>query len=206
MQGSHSIRILLLEDDLATVVALVYALQSMEEELLAQGKDISLVVLSEYTMVEQYINPDTTHSFDIILLDRDCKVGGSFHALDIERFGVEKVIAISSTPQWNEEAQARGVKRVVWKDYDNLYGFAHKVVREVRSILGMPPRAMSSKDDEPLFEDAVSIMKQTGKASAALLQRRLRIGYARAARLLDMMEDEGIVSSGEGNEPRKILE
>lgn len=136
--ATRTVRILLLEDDLSTVAALTHALYDLEDELLAQGRDISLVVLSEYSMVEDYINPDSRHAFDLVLLDRDCKMGGSFHALDIEKFGAEKIIAISSTPQWNEDAKSRGVQRIVHKDYDDIYGFAAKVIKELRAVLGLP--------------------------------------------------------------------
>lgn len=129
----------------------------------------------------------------------------SIHALDFEKFGVENIISISSTPQWNEEAQARGVVRVIWKDYDNIYGFADKVVREIRDVLKLPQPTEGTAAKEPLFKQAVEIVQESGKASAALLQRRLRIGYARAARLLDMLEDEGVIGAAEGNTPRSIL-
>jgi len=59
--------------------------------------------------------------------------------------------------------------------------------------------------DDDLFEDAVEIVRSAGKASASLLQRRLRVGYARAARLLDIMEEKGIVGPGDGAKPREIL-
>lgn len=69
--------------------------------------------------------------FDVILLDRDCKLGGSFHVLDIERFGPEKVIAISSVPEFNEQLKQRGVKKAILKDYQNLDKFADDVVKEI---------------------------------------------------------------------------
>ncbi len=59
--------------------------------------------------------------------------------------------------------------------------------------------------DDDLYEDAVETVKNSGKASASLLQRRLRIGYARAARLLDLMEEQGIVGPADGAKPRDIL-
>ncbi len=62
-----------------------------------------------------------------------------------------------------------------------------------------------SDEDDDLFDDAVQIVKSAGKASASLLQRRLKVGYARAARLLDIMEERGIVGPGEGAKPREIL-
>ena len=60
-------------------------------------------------------------------------------------------------------------------------------------------------DKDPLFEDAKRIVVEAGKASASLLQRRLSVGYARAARLLDMLESEGIISEAQGSKPRDIL-
>ncbi|HZQ48328.1 MAG TPA: DNA translocase FtsK 4TM domain-containing protein, partial [Verrucomicrobiae bacterium] len=59
--------------------------------------------------------------------------------------------------------------------------------------------------DDELFEEAKQIVVQSGKASASLLQRRLRVGYARAARLLDMLQEHNIISAGEGNKPREVL-
>lgn len=59
--------------------------------------------------------------------------------------------------------------------------------------------------DDVLFEDAKRIVLESGKASASLLQRRLRVGYSRAARLLDMLEDFGVIAPQEGNKPREVL-
>jgi S-DNA-T family DNA segregation ATPase FtsK/SpoIIIE len=59
------------------------------------------------------------------------------------------------------------------------------------------------KDD--LYDEAARIVVSTGQASISYLQRRLRIGFSRAARLVDMMEAEGLVSSGAGGKPREVL-
>ena len=59
-------------------------------------------------------------------------------------------------------------------------------------------------DEDELFEEALGVVKAAQKASASLLQRRLKIGYARAARLLDIMENKGIIGPGEGAKPRKV--
>jgi S-DNA-T family DNA segregation ATPase FtsK/SpoIIIE len=59
--------------------------------------------------------------------------------------------------------------------------------------------------NDDLYEDAKALVIQNGKASASLLQRRMRIGYARAARILDLLEDEGIIGPAEGAKPRDIL-
>ncbi len=60
-------------------------------------------------------------------------------------------------------------------------------------------------EEDELFPEAVRILIESGQASISLLQRRLRIGYARAARLIDMMEERGIVGKYEGSKPRSIL-
>ncbi len=59
--------------------------------------------------------------------------------------------------------------------------------------------------DDDLFKEAADMVIRSGKASASLLQRRLRIGYARAARLIDLMEERGIVGPADGARPREIL-
>lgn len=59
--------------------------------------------------------------------------------------------------------------------------------------------------DDELFEDAVRLVVETGNASISMLQRRFRIGYARAARLIDMMELQGIVGPYQGSKPREVL-
>jgi S-DNA-T family DNA segregation ATPase FtsK/SpoIIIE len=60
-------------------------------------------------------------------------------------------------------------------------------------------------DDDPLLEKAIEIVVQTQSASVSLLQRRLRVGYTRAGRLIDMLERRGIVSGYEGSKPRRVL-
>lgn len=59
--------------------------------------------------------------------------------------------------------------------------------------------------DDDLFEEAKRIAMDAGKISASLLQRRLRVGYARAARLLDMLQEQGVIGEADGNKPREVL-
>jgi DNA segregation ATPase FtsK/SpoIIIE, S-DNA-T family len=60
-------------------------------------------------------------------------------------------------------------------------------------------------DDDPLLDKAIEVVVQTQSASVSLLQRRLRVGYTRAGRLIDMLERRGIVSGYEGSKPRRVL-
>jgi len=61
------------------------------------------------------------------------------------------------------------------------------------------------EEHDPLYEDAVRLVVEFGKASTSLLQRRLRIGYGRAAHLIDLMERDGIVGAADGPKPREVL-
>ena len=62
-----------------------------------------------------------------------------------------------------------------------------------------------AEEDDPMFDDAVRLVFEFGKASTSLLQRRLRIGYGRAAHLIDLMERDGLVGAADGPRPRELL-
>jgi len=96
----------------------------------------------------------------------------------------------------------------------NLIGFLKRSGIEpdyTEEVIQMPVGKMkagsgeSSGSEDELFEEAVRTICQYDRASASLLQRRLKIGYARAARLLDELESEGIVGVGDGSKPRDVL-
>jgi S-DNA-T family DNA segregation ATPase FtsK/SpoIIIE len=73
------------------------------------------------------------------------------------------------------------------------------------------PEEVGEEDDEEsaeldaVYDDAVRLVVESGKASTSLLQRRLRLGYGRAARLIDMMQKDGIVGAPDGSKPREVL-
>ena len=81
------------------------------------------------------------------------------------------------------------------------------------TLLEMPESAPSSDtddsefdpDEDPLLDRAIEIVVQTQTASVSLIQRRLRVGYTRAGRLIDMLERRGIISGYEGSKPRRVL-
>jgi len=60
-------------------------------------------------------------------------------------------------------------------------------------------------NEDPLLEEAIGLVAQMGTASTSMLQRRLRLGYTRAGRLIDMLERRGIISGYEGSKPRQVL-
>jgi S-DNA-T family DNA segregation ATPase FtsK/SpoIIIE len=61
------------------------------------------------------------------------------------------------------------------------------------------------ENDDDMYKDAVRVVIDSGKASTSLLQRRLRVGYARAARLVESMEEQGIIGPADGSRPREVL-
>jgi len=71
-------------------------------------------------------------------------------------------------------------------------------------IQGIPESSLGDEDDESLYQQALQLVAESRKASASLLQRRLKVGYARAARLLDMMEENGVIGPVNGAKPRDI--
>jgi DNA segregation ATPase FtsK/SpoIIIE, S-DNA-T family len=91
-------------------------------------------------------------------------------------------------------------KRQAEPDYDKTF------------LLAPPADDEEPSDDEqfdgsedPVYQDAVRVVLEMGKASTSTLQRRLRLGYGRAARILDMMQREGIIGPPDGSRPREVL-
>jgi hypothetical protein len=80
------------------------------------------------------------------------------------------------------------------------------LVVEKQSALGSST-VFGDKNEEhdALYEEAKEIVMEAGKASASLLQRRLKLGYSRAARIIDELEAAGVVGAAEGAKPREIL-
>jgi len=70
---------------------------------------------------------------------------------------------------------------------------------------GATPVEEVTEEDEELVEKCLEIIRQEKRASTSLLQRRLRLGYTRAARIVDILEQRGILGPGEGAKPREIL-
>ncbi len=84
----------------------------------------------------------------------------------------------------------------------------HKALQKAPSSMGsMPldPDAEEDSADESIIEKCIDVIRSERKASVSLLQRRLKLGYGRAARLMDELEDRGIVGPSKGAEPRDIL-
>jgi S-DNA-T family DNA segregation ATPase FtsK/SpoIIIE len=97
---------------------------------------------------------------------------------------------------WKAQAQVQ---------YQEKFLDTPKEDREGSAADGNDSGEISADDNDPLFNDAVRLVIEFGKASTSLLQRRLRVGYGRAAHLIDLMERDGIVGAADGPKPREVL-
>jgi S-DNA-T family DNA segregation ATPase FtsK/SpoIIIE len=98
------------------------------------------------------------------------------------------------------------IKRVVEfiKEQSGSVIYDEQIVEKPQRGVSVPGFESNGDDEDELLQEAIETVRAAGKASASLLQRRLRVGYARAARLLDILEDQGIIGPGDGAKPREV--
>ncbi len=102
-------------------------------------------------------------------------------------------IEVKKVVNWLRENYGRGAKTI---EEDELRSPALSSFEEKTS---------GGNIDDEMYEEAKDVVIRAQKASASLLQRRLRVGYARAARLLDLLEEEGVIGPADGAKPRQVL-
>jgi S-DNA-T family DNA segregation ATPase FtsK/SpoIIIE len=100
---------------------------------------------------------------------------------------------------WRQQAQAKYNEELLEQPKDD-----QEAAEADASEDASEASAGESVDDE-LYQDAVRVCCEMGRASTSTLQRRLRIGYGRAAHLIDLMEKDGIVGPPDGTRPREVL-
>ncbi len=117
--------------------------------------------------------------------------------------GVNKPIRIQGIFVSNEEIN-RVTNRVKLTREPNYDEAITSMETAKRSMVGVPDSGAGADEDD-LYQAAYVLVKESRKASASLLQRRLKVGYARAARLIDLLEENGVVGPPDGAKPRDIL-
>jgi S-DNA-T family DNA segregation ATPase FtsK/SpoIIIE len=135
----------------------------------------------------------------------------------LDSSGAEKLLGngdmLYTSAEFNKPKRIQGafigekeVKKVVdfFKVQTGAVIYNEEILEKPKRALGIPGMEGDDGDDDPLLSEATDEVKRAGKASASLLQRRLRVGYARAARLLDIMEAKGIIGPGDGAKPREV--
>jgi S-DNA-T family DNA segregation ATPase FtsK/SpoIIIE len=90
-------------------------------------------------------------------------------------------------------------------DYDDnvMLEIERQAAIEKQQFTGVSEEAANA--DDPMLEEAIKVVVELGQASTSLLQRKLKLGYARAARIVDELEERGIVGPYEGSKPRQVL-
>ncbi|MEK7126286.1 MAG: DNA translocase FtsK, partial [Patescibacteria group bacterium] len=76
---------------------------------------------------------------------------------------------------------------------------------EPNDVIGLVNGDFDDDIDDTLYEDARTTVEQAGRASTSYLQRKLKIGYSRAARLMDVLEERGVIGPADGSKPREVL-
>jgi len=97
------------------------------------------------------------------------------------------------------ETEVRNVVSFLKKKAAPDYNYAITETQRSGTVLD------GKSEDEPLLEEAIAIVVKAGKASTSYLQRRLKIGYSRAARIMDIMEDMGVIGASDGSKSREVL-
>ena len=135
--------VLVLEDDLEVSGRLLLALHKVEPFLAPY--DLDVTVLSTCDTVEKLVNDHPERHFDVILMDRDCKMNSSFHVLNFQQHDLKNIISISSTSMWNLEARNNGIVHCVPKSFNDLRGFADRAAKQAFDILLEKKRKKLSK-------------------------------------------------------------
>jgi len=133
----------------------------------------------------------------------------------LDQTGAEKLVGLGdmlfSTPAWPKPHRLQGAfvtEREINDVIDYLRGQAEPEYHEEILNLKIGPNATSVGDnyaDDPLLWEAADIVVTSGLGSTSMLQRRLRVGYSRAGRIMDMLEGKGIVGPPQGSKPRDVL-
>jgi len=122
--------------------------------------------------------------FSTSSMPKPIRVQGAF-ITDEETVKVNDFLRMQRPPQYDDEVVSQPV--------------------QLNGKGGVVAESTPSSSDDDMWKDAVQVVVDNRKASTSLLQRRLRIGYGRASRLIDQMEEQGIVSPADGSKPRDVL-
>lgn len=131
----------------------------------------------------------------------------------IDQAGAEKLLGrgdmLYTTPAISKPRRVQGAY-ISDKEIKNIIGFLkeegepdydYKITEDSRG----GGTVLDSEDSDPLMEQAIEVILESGKASTSYLQRRMKIGYSRAARIIDMLEEAGVIGPQNGSKPREVL-
>jgi S-DNA-T family DNA segregation ATPase FtsK/SpoIIIE len=113
------------------------------------------------------------------------------------------------------ETELKAVVKFLAKQFESRlpddisFGFTAEGAGDA-SLGGIPESALSGgmgedSDEDDMYEEAKAAVTEAGKASTSYLQRKLRVGYSRAARLMDILEQRGVIGAADGAKPREVM-
>ena len=208
--------IVIVIDELADLM--MVAAREVEDSIcrlaqLARAAGIHLIVATQRPstdIITGLIKTNITHRIAFM-------VGSSIDSrVILDQTGAEKLVGLGdmllSTPSLNKPKRVQGafvsedeinavvdhLKRQAEPDY-------HEEILHLKVAGAGGGVAGGDDDDDPLIWDAADIVVSSGIGSTSLLQRRLKVGYARAGRIMDMLEQKGIVGAPDGSKPRDVL-
>jgi len=120
--------------------------------------------------------------------------GGFVSEKEVKRV-TDYIREVASSPEFVEENQ---------RAFGDVAGELDKQTSPASFSVDLDRFSSESSDDDEMLEEAKKVIAQAGKASTSLLQRRLKLGYARAARIMDMLEEAGHIGPQEGAKPREV--
>ena len=131
-------------------------------------------------------------------------------AVDILFLSAEMPKQIRLQSAFISENEVKNVVKFLKDHYDGTLGDELNLTNTENNNAffgGIPEEALTEggEDDDEKYEEAKALVVSSGKASTSFLQRRLGLGYARAARMMDILEERGIVGPGSGAKPRDVL-
>jgi S-DNA-T family DNA segregation ATPase FtsK/SpoIIIE len=134
----------------------------------------------------------------------------------LDQPGAEKLVGLGdmlfSTPAWSKPKRIQGcfvsedeIEAVVTHLKNQGEPDYHEEILQLKVSAGGGGGHMDGEDDDPLIWEAADIVVTSGMGSTSMLQRRLKVGYARAGRIMDMLEAKGVVGPPDGSKPREVL-
>ncbi len=219
------------DDEMGKMPYLVFIIDELADLMVAAGKDIEAGIIRLAQMARavgiHLVLATQRPSVDVItgLIKANMPARIAFSVASgidsrtiLDSLGAEKLLGrgdmLYTTAEFSKPKRLQGafvseneIKRIVnyIKDRGGEAQYIEGITdrQKVQGIAGW--QAGGSEDSDDLLEEAKELIINSGKASASYLQRRLSVGYARAARLLDLLEEAGVIGPGSGSKPREIL-
>ena len=107
--------------------------------------------------------------------------------------------------EYNKKDKVKNVTSYYYTDKDTYEDWFNNLNRYIYNYEKRKTLIETEEYDDPIYNEVVDFAIQTGKISASLIQRRFRFGYNRAARIIDLLEERGIIGPQKGSKPREVL-